>query len=291
MSPARYKYLRAEDIRRLASYEFAPRALVEGYLAGRHRSRTRGPSTEFRDYRQYVPGDDLKSVDWRVYARTDRYFLRTYELETNMGCHILLDSSASMGFGRGLSKLEYASFFAAALSYLVTKSGDRVSLLLFDEKIRQFHPPGSTNRHLQNLMNTLERNEPGQPTSLATALTRAFPLMPRRGMLVILSDFFDDPGAILTALNPYVHRGFSIHLFHVLAPEELDLEDRGLVAFHDLETRQRVVAHTDHLRTKYREAMQAHIQNLRQLAVRRRIDYTVARTDTHYFALFDKLTR
>jgi hypothetical protein len=140
-------------------------------------------------------------------------------------------------------------------------------------------------------MHALERNEPGQATSLATALTRAFPLMPRRGMLVVLSDFFDDPAAIVTALNPYVHRGFSIYLFHVLAPEELELEDRGLVAFLDLESRRRVVAHTEHLRSKYREAMQDHIQNLRRLAVRRRIDYTVARTDTHYFTLFDRLTR
>ena len=120
MAKSRFKYLRPEDIRRLASYEFAPKALVEGYLAGRHRSHQRGSSIEFRDYRQYVPGDDPALIDWRVFARTDRHYLRTYEMETNMECHVFLDSSASMAFGEKLTKLEYASFFAAALCYWVS---------------------------------------------------------------------------------------------------------------------------------------------------------------------------
>lgn len=137
----RFKYLRPEDIRKLETFEFAPKAVVEGYLAGNHRSRSRGCSIEFRDYREYVHGDDPALIDWRVFARTDRYYLRTYEQETNMECHVFLDSSASMGFGRELSKLEYGSFFAAALCYLVTRNSDRVSLQLFDDSIRHFFPP------------------------------------------------------------------------------------------------------------------------------------------------------
>ena len=127
-----HRYLRPEDIRKLQTFEFAPKAMVEGYLAGMHRSRQRGSSIEFHEYRQYVPGDDPAAVDWRVYARTDRHYLRTYNLETSMECHIFLDSSASMGFGAAPAKLEYASFFAAALCYLVLINHDRVSLLLFD---------------------------------------------------------------------------------------------------------------------------------------------------------------
>lgn len=291
MSKPRFKFLKPEDIRRLASYEFAPRALVEGYLAGRHQSRERGSSIEFRDYRQYVPGDDPAMIDWRVFARTDRHYLRTYEQETNMECHVFLDSSASMGFGNRLTKLEYASFFAAALCHLVVKNSDRVSLQLFDDRIRQFFPPGSTGVHLQNLMHALESNQPGNRTSVAAALRRSAPLLRRKGTLVVVSDFFDDPAAIFTALSPYLHRGVRVFLFHVLAPEELELEDRGLATFVDMETGSRVVAHTETLRARYRKAIQDHINNLRQLSVRRRVEYVMASTDTHYFKLFERLTR
>ncbi len=286
----RFVYLQPEDIRKLATFEFAPKAVVEGYLAGRHRSRARGPSIEFRDYRPYVAGDDPARVDWRVFARTDRYYLRTFEQETNMDGHIFLDSSASMGFGAPLSKLAYASFFAAALAYLIIHCTDRVSLQIFDDRIRQFIAPGSTSAHLQSLMHALEHNQPGGRTSLAVALRRSFPLLKRKGVLVVLSDFFDDPAEIFAALSPYLHRGFKVHLFHVLTPAELELNRHGLAAFTDMETRRRVVAHADLIRVDYRQAMLGHVAHLRELAVRRGVGYALARTDTHYFQLFDRLT-
>ena len=287
----RFTYLQPEDIRKLASYEFAPRAVVEGYLAGRHRSVAVGPSTEFRDYRPYSPGDDPRLIDWRVLARTDRYYLRTHTQETNTGCHIFLDSSASMGFGGKTEKLAYASFFAAALAYLVVRCGDAVSLLTFDQRIRQYFPLGSTTAHLHNLLHALEKNRPGSRTSVAEALHKAAPLIRGRGTVVVLSDFFDDPGAVFTALNPYVHRGFDIHLFHVLTPEELDLPARGLLAFVDMETEARVIAHTQMLAPAYRAAMHEHVAGLRELARRRRAEYTLARTDQHWFHLFDRLVK
>lgn len=290
MGERKFKYLRAEDIRRLSTFEFAPKALVEGYLAGRHRSRQRGSSIEFRDYRQYVPGDDPALVDWRVYARTDRYYLRTYEQETNMDCHVFLDSSASMGFGKGQTKLEYSSFFAAAVCYLVTRGTDRVSLQIFDDKIREFYEPGSTGRHLATLMNALERNRPGNETSVSEALKRSYPLLKRKGTLIVISDFFDDAASIFAALSPYLHRGFRVHLFHVLTPEEVELEERGLVTFVDMENGERLAAHTADLREEYRLAMQRHTESLRKLAARRGVDYVLARTDTHYFNLFEHLT-
>lgn len=291
MDKASFKYLRPEDIRKLRTFEFAPRALVEGFLAGRHRSTSRGASVEFRDYRQYVPGDDLALVDWRVFARTDRHYLRTYEQETHLDCHIFLDSSASMGFGKRLTKLEYASFFAAALTFLVLRHSDRVSLQLFDEGIRHYFPPGSTTGHLHRLLTALERNRPGGRTSVAAALKRAFPLLPRKGTLIVISDFFDDPAAIFQALSPYLHRGFRIHLFHILTPEEVELDAQGLLAFEDMETGRRVIAHAGGLRTAWRERLQAHVRALREMAARRQVDYLFARTDTHYFRLFERLAR
>ncbi len=287
---SRFKYLKPEDIRRLASYEFAPKALAEGYLAGRHMSRQRGASIEFHDYRAYAPGDDPTLIDWRVYARLDRYYLRTFEQETNLECHIFLDSSGSMGFGEPLTKLEYASFFTAALSYLVQKRTDRVSLTLFDTEVRAFHPPGSTHRHMQALMHALETNTPGKETRVAAALGRCLPLLTRRATLIVVSDFLDDPASIFKALSPYLHRGFRVHLFHVLDPRELELEKHGLQTFEDMETGRRVVAHVESIRAGYRRAIGAHIERLRNLAARRSVDYALARTDTHYFTLFDHLS-
>jgi len=287
----RFKYLRPEDVRRLATYEFAPKALAEGYLSGRHMSRQRGSSVEFHDYRAYAPGDDPALIDWRVYARTDRYYLRTFEQETNLECHIFLDSSGSMGFGEKPSKIDYASFFSAALCYLVLKNTDRVSLTLFDEKVRAFYPPGSTRRHMQQLMNALEKNTPGKETRVSEALHRALPLLTRRATLIVVSDFFDDAGAIFEALSPYLHRGFRIHLFHVLDPQETDLAKHGLWTFVDMETGQRVIANADVIRASYRETLDGHIDRLRNLSARRGVDYAIARTDTHYFTLFDHLVR
>lgn len=283
------RYLQPEDVRKLESFEFAPRAMAESYLAGRHRSTVVGSSTEFRDYRPYSPGDDLRRVDWRVYARTDRVYLRNHNQETNTDCHLLVDCSASMGFGETVNKLEYASFFAAALAYLVVKQGDSVSLGLYDEALRSFFPPASTSSHLHRLLNALEERRPGQKTSASAALRKAFPLLRHRGTLVVLSDFFDDAAAVFEALNPFIHRRFDIHLIHVLTPEELDLPDRGLLAFVDLEDRRRIIAHTRNLRDAYRAAMEQHIASLRELAQRRRVHYTLARTDRHWFHLLDGL--
>lgn len=285
---AGFRYLRPEDIRKLDTFEFAPRRVVEGWLSGRHRSFTVGASTEFRDYRPYAPGDDPRLVDWRVFARTDRYYLRTHNQETNTACHLLLDSSASMGFGDP-PKIAYASFFAAAVAYLVTRGGDAVSLLTFDDTLRRFFPPGTTTTHLHGLLHALEENRAGRPTSVATALQKAVPLLRGRGTLLVLSDFLDEPGEVFAALNPFLHRGFEVHLFHILAPEELDLPERGLVAFRDLETGERLTAHTHTIRRDYAGAVRQHVDGLRDLARRRGVEYTLARTDTSWFALFDRL--
>lgn len=288
---AGHRYLKPEDIRKLNTFEFAPRAVVEGYLAGRHRSRSRGASIEFHDYREYSPGDDLKLIDWRVFGRTDKHVLRTFEQETNLECHIFLDSSASMGFSGGspISKLEYASFFAAALSYLVVRNSDRVSLQIFDDKIREFYPPGSTGSHLNQLLSALEKNKPGNKTSIAEALVKSQPLLKRRGILAVVSDFFDDPAEIFSALSPYIHRGFRIHLFHILTPGEIDLEQQGLTTYVDMETGSRLVAHPSNLRQKYKRAIDDHVGVLRQLSNRRGVDYSLNLTTTHFFKLFDRL--
>ncbi|MEA3209519.1 MAG: hypothetical protein QOE70_2576 [Chthoniobacter sp.] len=286
-----FKYLRPEDVRRLESYEFAARLLAEGWLSGRHRSRLRGASTEFHEYRPYSPGDDPALVDWRVYARSDRHYLKTFEQETNLECHLLVDSSSSMGFagGAALTKLEFASYFAAALAWLVVRGSDRVSLQLFDDRIREFLPPGSTRQHLHQLLASLERNHPRGPTSLATALARASLHLRRRGTVIILSDFYDEPAAVFQALNPFIHRGFRIHLFHLLSPEEMELGDGTLARYEDLETSETLTLHPKAVAEGYRDALHTHITRLRTLSAQRQIDYAIARTDGTFWPLFDRV--
>ena len=286
-----FKYLRPEDVRRLDSYEFAARLLAEGWLAGRHRSRLRGPSIEFHEYRAYSPGDDLALVDWRVFARTDRHYVKTFEQETNLECHILLDGSASMGFGGGaeITKHEFACHFAAALAWLVVQGSDHVSLQIFDSRIREFLPAGSTRQHLHQLLSVLETSEPKGETALAAALRRASVPLRRRGTVIVLSDFYDEPAEIFHALNPFVHRGFRVHLFHVLSPEEMEIDGAMLARFEDLESGERLTIHPRTLAAEYRQTLQTHFGRLRTLAGQRQIDYALTRTDATIWPLLDRL--
>lgn len=286
------KYLLPADIRRLKNYEFGAKAMVEGYLSGRHRSHQRGSSSEFHEFRQYTPGDDPAKVDWRVFARNDKLFLRTFEQETNLECHIFLDCSASMGFPENstrLSKLEYTSFFAASLAWWVISKNDRASLTLFDDGIRKFLPPGSTRKHLNDLLGLLEDNKAGSGTSITDTLARAQPLLKRKGTLVVLSDFFCDPAALFKALNPYLHRGFRVHLFHILDPDELKLTNRGLSRFVDMETSAHLTAHPQSIRDSWDAEILSHSRALRTLAASRNADYALCSTADSYFSLFDRL--
>lgn len=285
------RFLRPEDIRRLGSYEYEVRTVVEGHLAGRHRARSRGASTEFLDFRPYVPGDSPDLIDWKVLARTDKHFVRLFEQETHVEVHLLVDSSASMGFrsGAARTKLEYASFFAACLAWLVTSRHDRVSLTTFDTGVRRAIPPGASRRHLHTILDTLERNEPGKPTRLGDTLLRCAPLLKHKGSLVVLSDFYEDPQQLFRALNPYLHRGFKVHLLHLLDPAEIDLPERGPSRFVDPETGEKLDGHTAQLRDAYRTEVLEHSRSLRRLAASRGVDYALTATDTDFFTLLDRL--
>lgn len=285
-----HQYLKPEDVLKLKSYEFAPRMLVEGYFAGTHHSSRKGQSSDFFDYREYSPGDDVRSIDWKVFARSDRYFVRLFEQYTDMVCYLFLDSSASMGYGQPFSKIDYCSFFTAALSYLIVKQGDLVSLTVSDDKIREHFPPGGTHSHLTNILNCMERNSARERTNLAEVLVRATPLLQKRGILVIISDLLDDLGRFFAALNPYLHRGFEVMIFHVLHPDEIALPPAGYVRFEDMETGARLTTDSNSITKSYASAVEQFRLNIRSLATRKRLSYTFASTKTHYFNLFDEFT-
>lgn len=292
--PREFKYLKPKDLRGLRNLLFAARTIVDGYYSGRHRSRFKGSAPEFVDYRQYYPGDELRSIDWKAYARTDRHFVRLFEKETDLTATLMLDVSASMAFGGevnrpaipdgGLTKLEYGAYLSAALAYVLIKQGDKAGLVLFDEQIRQFLPPGGTIRHLYNLLAVLEDSRPGGLTSVATSLRKAYALFKQRGVLIIMSDFLDEPDAVFSALNLYLHRGFEIIIFHVLHAQEVALPDLHHANFVDAETGAELTCKPRDLATSYHDLLAAFRGDIEDRCRARNITYTFLTTDTPYEA-------
>lgn len=276
--------LRPQDLRRFRNLLFAAKMVVEGFYAGRHRSPYYDFSAEFADYRQYVPGDEIRAVDWKAVARTDRLYVKMFRKETDMSAYLLVDKSASMGFTgeAGVSKYEYATYLAAALSYLMLQQGDRAGIALCDDSLRGFLPPRGTLTHLNGLAHSLERTIPDGPTSVAAGLRALFPLARQRGLLVVLSDLLEDPADLFHALGMYLHRGFAILLFHILTDEELYLPSAGTARFTDPEGPGALSVEPEAIRAAYRAELQSHLDALREGAKARRIRYDLLSTSTPY---------
>jgi uncharacterized protein (DUF58 family) len=287
-----FKYLKADDIKRLQRLEFSPEILAEGFFAGRHASRGRGVSSEFMDHRPHCPGDDIKLIDWRVLARTDRAHLKMFERETDTVCYIFMDSSRSMDFGGGMTKLDFASYFTAALSWLVSSGGNMVSLCLFDGAVKDFIPPGSSPSHLRNILEKLDGNKPeGSGPGAPEALEKTFHRIKKRGTLVVLSDFYLSPAELFSSLRPYISRGFKIHLAHILTPGEINLPFDGLAEFTDMEDGSKVSCRAGDIRAEYQAALNRHISAMRETAFRKGVSYALTGSDRHYLEMLRGLAK
>lgn len=278
-APARTRYLDPAVIARLGSLDLKARAIVEGFLSGLHRSPFKGFSVEFAEYRQYFPGDDLSTLDWKVYAKTDRHFVKKYEEETNLDCHILLDVSASMGYAsRGLTKLEYGSYLAAALSYLMNRQRDAVGLIAFDDRIRQMLPASARPGHLTSILVTLERLELGAQTDVAKPLRDLAEAIHKRGLVVLISDLLDDIDRVIDGLKHFRYRGTEVIVFHVLDPAELAFPFEKAARFRDMETKDEVLAVPGDVRKQYLEAVNDLIDRYKRELRAAGIDYTLLDT-------------
>lgn len=251
----------------LANLELVARTAVEGFLIGLHRSPRFGFSQEFKEYRAYVEGDDPRFVDWNVYARTERTYIRRYEGETNTRLMLLVDASASMGYSsHEVSKLQYAKFIAAAFAYLATRQHDPVGLIVFDEKVRTYRPPTSRAGSLQTMLHALDEVTPGGGTDLAGCFGSFREHLVRRGLVVVISDLYCDPAAMTRAVQPLGYTGHDIMIVQVLDPRELKPEWNESVVLEDVETKQRINVSPDYLEGKYRDRLQAHLDALRTSA-------------------------
>jgi uncharacterized protein (DUF58 family) len=252
-----------EVIERLGNISVTARQAVESVLAGQHRSVRRGLSVEFAGHREYQPGDDLRHLDWLVYARSDRYDIRQYEEETKLRATIILDTSGSMGYASGKqSKLEYARALVAALGLLMIRQSDAVGLVTCDTTIRNFIPPSSTMPHLIHVLNALEAVRAGNETSLAPVLNEIAGRITRRGLVILVTDGFDEPEAFLRAIQYLRHRKQEVRVFQVLDPQEKTFPFQGMIEFVGLENEPRLKLDGDRVREHYQSVFAEHQKRL-----------------------------
>lgn len=273
------RYLDPAVVARLGTIDLKARTIVEGFLTGLHRSPYKGFSVEFAEYRQYIPGDDLATLDWKVYARSDRHFVKKFEEETNLTCHLLLDVSGSMAYGSGgITKLQYGSYLTAALAYLMHRQRDSFGLIAFDDSISALLPASARSGHLRAVLLALERLKVGAGTDVAKPLHDLAAAVRKRGLVVLVSDLLDDPTRVLDGLKHFRYRGTDVIVFHVLDPYELQFPFEQAARFRDMETADEVMAVPRSVRKGYLERMQGLIATYKRELGLVGIDYCLLDT-------------
>ena len=271
------RFVDPKVLSRVGNLELLARNVVEGFINGNHRAPFFGASIDFAEHRGYVAGDDIRRVDWRLFARTDRYYVKQYEADTNTNLSVLLDVSRSMKFfSRGIAKLDYACYVGACLAYLAQRQRDRVGLITFDNDIVTHVPPSA--KHFNVVLQNLDRAKAERAGNLAIPLHKMAEHFRRRGILVLLSDFYEEPDTILEAIKPLSFLGNDLIVFHVLDPAELDFGYEDASSFEDLETGEQIPVVPESLVKEYRAMIQAHIASLTTKFSEHRIDYTVLNT-------------
>jgi len=238
----------------LDSISMRAKMVVEGYIIGQHRSPYHGFSVEFAEHRSYEPGDEIRHIDWKLYGKTNRLYVKRYEEETNLRAHLILDTSKSMAYTSGnVSKLEYGSYLLAALSYLMIRQQDAAGVVLFDEDIRSFIPPKSTPSHLNTLLNALDIESPGEDTKIEPVLHEMAERIKKRGLVIIISDLFDEPENIMNGLKHFRHSKQEVILFHILDRNELEFDFNSRTKFVDMESGEEITTDPWHVKNEYKE--------------------------------------
>lgn len=280
-------FLDPSVLARIGNLELLAKTVVEGFINGLHKSPNLGASSDFAEHRAYMPGDDIRRIDWRLWARTDRYFLKEFEAETNTNFSVILDVSPSMRYKSGgpeenrLSKLTYACYMAACLTYFSSLQRDRVGMATIDHDVVEYVPPSA--KHLRLVLHTLDRIEhaardtksaPGKSTLLAP-LQKLSETLRRRSLVVVISDFYEDPDAVINALSHVRGRGNDVMVFHLLDPRELDFAFTDATNFIDMETGNKMPVVPEYLRKQYQDLMKQHTQALSKRVIEARADYAL----------------
>ncbi len=279
------QYFDPDGLSRIGNMELVARQVVEGFLTGRHRSPYHGFSVEYLDHRAYTPGDELRSLDWKILARTNKYYVKLFQDETNLRSYILLDCSRSMGFQSGkISKLSYGCYLAAALTHLMLKQNDAVGLVLFDEEVRQYLPPKARPTQFRRVLSLLDETPARGDTDVGAILHQVAERIKRRGLIIVISDLIDDEGPIANGLQHFRHNRHEVIVFHVMDDAELTFPYERLTRFKDMEGVGRVVANPKSVRNRYLARIQAFVEGIKAACFERGIDYNLANTSEPYDA-------
>lgn len=276
-------YLDPSVISKLNSLELRARLVVEGFMVGLHRSPYHGFSVEFTEHRPYMQGDSPKDIDWNVYGKTDKFYIKQYEEETNLKCYILLDTSSSMGYASdNISKLDYAMTLSAALSYLMMHQQDAAGLALYSEKVNKYFPPKVSRPYLQEILKSLATVKPSDKTNTAKSLHSLADKIKRRGLVIIISDFFDDLKETLSALKHFRYNRNDVIVFQILDPLEMSFSFGKDAVFKDLETGEELTTQPYQIQKAYREAMSEFTQKIKSECLNSNIDYNIINTSTPF---------
>lgn len=280
MDSQKYTYLTPGTVRRFENMEMLARGIVEGFISGMHKSPRHGFSVEFAEYREYVPGDPVRHIDWTAYARNDRVMIRQYEQETNLRATIFVDCSRSLDYKSTspITKFQYACYCAAALIFLLHRQQDAVGLVTHDGKINSVHPPRTSAMAVREMLLHLDGLKPGGATDLSAVYHEMAERLPRRSLVILLTDLFDDPEKVSAALRHFRHRRHEVLLFHLLDDAEINFPFRGLIDFRDLESGQRIEVEAELIRDAVKENVAAFIRDVRKSCGDARIDYHVLNT-------------
>ncbi len=279
-----YLYFEPAKIAALKNLNILARQAVEGFISGLHRSPHRGFSVEFSEHREYSPGDDLRHLDWVAWGRTDRHYIKQYEQETNLRAYILLDASSSMAYryGGNVTKFQYACFLSACLSYLMCRQQDVVGMIAFDDSIRFHLTPGSTPAHMDRIFTHLEKLQPGKRTAIAPTFHRLAGSIAKRGLLIVISDLYDDQSEVMRALQHFVYKKHQIIVLHLMDPAELEFPFKKLMTFVDMEDGKKLQVDPRYVRQSYLREMGAFVERYRKECGDRNIDYVLTPTDRPY---------
>ncbi len=277
------KYLNPEIVSHIKNMQLRARLIVEGFISGLHRSPYHGFSVEFSDYRSYMSGDEIRHIDWKVYGKTDRFYIKRFEEETNLKSYLLLDISASMGYSsHQVTKLEYAAYLSAALAYLMIEQRDAVGLVSFDRKIQKYFAPRSMKSYLALILAELEKITASRQTDIATTLHEMAERIHRRGLIIILSDLLDEPEKVISGLKHFRHKKHEVIVFHILDPMEINFAFKKNVLFKDLETGEKITTQPWHIQAEYQKQVRQFIQNYQRQCQLNRIDYVQLDTSLNF---------
>ena len=291
--PQSTRFIDPHTLTRIASLELVARIVVEGFISGLHRSPHLGFSVNFAEYRTYRAGDDIRKIDWKVYGRTDRLFVKEYEGETNTAIHLILDCSRSMDYrNKGIRKLEYGQFLAASLGYFAFKQRDAVGFISYDSDIIDYIPARTSIGHLNTVLHAIERARPGERTDFYKTLVNVSDRLRRRGIVVVISDLLDDPDKVMSGLRHLACRGNDVIVLQILDPAEIHFDFSDAARFVDMETRAEMYVIPDYLRQEYRKVLAGQISEYEKECRRDRMDFALIETSSPLDkALFNYLAR